>query len=94
MNMQPATQEPGFYEVVFDGTFERTITKIPVKAIGQKDTIPHKLGRVPVKAYIVKSTGGYPLVKVSLDTNGREQADAEKITLEFSATGNALVCFE
>ena len=31
---------------------------------------------------------------VTVNTSGSEQADAEKITLEFNATGVAVVCIE
>ncbi len=94
MNQLPYTQEIEFEKPTQDGTFDRTLLKMNVKQADSRMTVAHGLRRVPVKCFVVKSVGGYPVVKVSLDSNGREQADAEKITLEFSATGNALVCFE
>lgn len=94
MKVLTNTAAIGFYEPTKDGDIDRMLVKIPVKSTTDKYTILHRLGRTPRKAYIVQMTGGFILCKVSLDSTGREQADAEKITLEFSATGNAVVAFE
>jgi hypothetical protein len=77
-----------------DGDMDRMLIKKPVPSISGRYTFAHKLGRTPRKAYVVGCSGGFITCKISLDTSGREQADAEKITLEFNATGTAVVCIE
>ena len=79
---------------VRDGDLDRVLVKKVIKSTTDRYTVWHKLGRIPRKAFVVQSTGGFIICKVSLDTTGREQADSEKITLEFNATGTAVVCFE
>lgn len=77
-----------------DGDMDRMLVKIVVRSATEPKTVWHRLGRIPRKAYVVHSIGGFVNVMVSLDSSGREQSDAEKSTLEFSATGTAVVCFE
>lgn len=77
-----------------DGDMDRMLVKIVVKSTANRYAVWHRLGRIPRKAYVVHSVGGFVAAKVSLDSSGREQSDAEKTTLEFSATGTAVICFE
>ncbi len=77
-----------------DGDIDRILVKRSIASISDRYTFAHKLGRVPRKAYVVKSSGNFISCKISLNTSGSEQADADKITLEFNATGVAVVCIE
>jgi hypothetical protein len=88
------TQPLEFNVPVKDGDMDRSLVKRAVSSASDRYTFAHKLGRTPVKAYVVRCSGGFITCKISTDTSGREQADAEKITLEFSATGIAVVCIE
>jgi hypothetical protein len=88
------TQPLEFNVPVKDGDLDRILVKKAVPSTSDRQTFAHKLGRTPVKAYVVRCSGGFITCKISTDNSGREQADAEKITLEFSATGIAVVCIE
>ena len=94
MKILVTTQPLEFSVPVRDGDHDRVLVKLAVSSATGKRTFAHKLGRTPRKWYICACSGGFISCKASLDSSGREQVDAEKITLEFSATGVAVVCIE
>ncbi len=63
-----------------------------ILSANQDISIPHKLGRKPNRVFLDWKAGGANDVWLSLDSSGREQADDEKIIVQFAATGKAVVC--
>lgn len=88
------TQPLEFNVPTRDGDIDRILVKRSVTSTPTRYTFEHKLGRTPRKAYVAASYGNFIACKISLDSSGREQVDSEKITLEFNATGVAVVCIE
>lgn len=74
-----------------DGDMAQVRVKKSVIVANQDLVIWHRLGRPPNKVFIDWSSA-FMQVKVSLDSNGREQADDEKIVVQFNSTGTAVVC--
>lgn len=66
--------------------------KVSVISANQDMVIHHRLGRTPNRVFLDYKAGGANDVWLSLDSSGREQADTEKIVVQFAATGIAVVC--
>lgn len=75
-----------------DKDLDQVRVKKSIRTANQDVVIFHRLGRVPNRVFVDWATGGFPVVKVSLDSSGREQADDDKVVVQFSATGIAVVC--
>ena len=74
-----------------DKDYDQIRVRKVVTAATTDMVIWHRLGRGPNKCFVDWSSA-FMQVKVSLDASNREQADEEKIIVQFSATGQAVVC--